>query len=126
MFLFAANLELRYEIVCSDPDTDALAGSLEAVTILRNAIEACRGLRASQSLSGPVQRIIEFVSDAFTHGLPMVTEASAVAWELLDSSVNCGFELIELSSPVANESSDFWTAPLSILASTLYTLKAQP
>ena len=126
MFLSAATLELRYESVCGEPDPDALAGSLEAVTTLLKALEACRGLYASQSLACPVQRIIEFVSDACAHGLPMVTEASAVAWQLLDLSVNCGFELIEISSPVANESSDHWTYPLNVLASTLHILKAQP
>lgn len=125
MSLAAANLELRSELVSSNVDPDALGTSLEAVARLRSAIEGCKGLHALQSLASPVQRILEFVTEACSQGLPEVTEASEAAWQLLEASIACGFELVEIGSPEETASSDFWSTPLSILGSTLDALKAE-
>ena len=121
----AANLELRSEVVSSSVDPDALGPSLEAVAILRCAIAGCRGLQASQSLAEPIQHIIDFVSRACAMGLPVVTANSWAAWRLLDESITCGLELVGIINPEEAASSAFWSVPLSIMASTLLTLKAQ-
>jgi hypothetical protein len=121
----AASLELHSETVIDNSDPDAVAISLEAVASLRNTISNCKGLQANEPLASTVQRIITFVADAFAEGLPEATDDSEALWQLMATSIACGFELVELGSPEVKASPDIWSTPLRMLAATLDVLKAQ-
>lgn len=118
----AASLELNIEVVT---DPDAVDASQQAVDALRKAVEDCTGLKSSEPLLSTVERIVAFVSGCCAEQLPELSEESEPVWQLMQTSIACGLELLGIGYVEETANSEIWSNPLIILAETLDSLKAQ-
>lgn len=118
-------MDLYSQLVTGPTNPEAVSAALAAVARVRAAIMSCRVIRAKEHVGPAATRLLAFATRACAEGLPDPTEESEAAWQLMQTSIACGLELLSISHLQEPVTSHTWGIHLYILHAAVEVWQAQ-